>query len=518
MGTSSRYAQNGQKLEETVRDGVNTLRGTQWYPEGAVMVSKKYDPLTHRLAEAASFDRNGTPNGKVLDGEGALILSDGTDGSGSESFHREIYRKDGPPSRKPLPGVRWSSANENENAIAMQLAVVEAADFEELECVIQPPKPGEKPIKIHCRLEDPDPKALSIKIPLPNPYAQWAGAIYGQTTVKGHAGTFHFTQIVYSKKPERPASRTPSQNKPEKPNPVPRPISSASLGRMGAASKTRIEIDGLAFPPLAKSLAGWSLEDGLWVLFRDPAALIYRESRRAPWVVVRKFDYRPAGFVLLAKDQLLLWGTRPTSTPQRGIPYVVERSLDSGKEWKPLPVPSVDYLTAIKADRAMLLVSGIRLPKEGLPPGKDWFALPKTHFISNDKGQHYTEMVGPGFPMSAVVIATVPSPDGRKRAYVADASFLDPGYEIDLAEEPDAIPRRVLFVGIKPELVWSADSQVIGLRHEDTFFACYDIAEGRMECGEEELLSDQPLTRKQQEAVAERDRKIRLKLGIPPKK
>lgn len=175
--------------------------------------------------------------------------------------------------------LRRISAMGDGNTMARKVAASDVPDFEELECVIRPPDPDAEPIVIKC---SPDQSELTpTKIPLPTHSDNWSGTIYGQTTVKGPAGTFHFTQAIYYKSPERADGTASKAHRSAKPD-VPKRMY-LSRSREGA----KLEVDGVAFPPPERSLGGWTSNKGEWLLFGNPAALIGRDSSGSPWAVSR---------------------------------------------------------------------------------------------------------------------------------------------------------------------------------------------------------------------------------------
>lgn len=504
VGNNSRYTKDGQKIEETIRDGEKILMQMKWYPDGALMTLMTYDPIKQRVCDAISYSRDGSVNGEVKNGEGMLVLADADNDLTFESFFVEIFDKEAPTTRDSLPVWSHSSPSSKGNVITLSFTASDVADFDELEGVIQPPDARAEAITIRCK---PGEEVRDVKLPLPEDADSWVGTIYGQTVAKGRLGSFHFTQIIYSQTQE------PSQNE-EVSTPTPRRQPLPMY--VSESSDEGTKVGSLSFPPLRKSLGAWTSEAGQWVIFSHPAAIIHRKSPQEAWVVMKEFAERPAGLLMLGNEHLLVWSTKATATPQKGIPYSVEESTDGGKTWKTFKIPQVDFLKNIRFENGVLIISGIRLPKDGLAPEKDWFELPQTHFLSSDEGQNFSEIAGISFLSIGHVISKSSAPDNIHRAYLSDISFQGSFYEIYLADGPDTIPRKILNVSLKPEMVWSENSQILALRHGETFFAYYDIAEGRS--GYETLIAlsnktREPLTKKQKEEIREMDQKIRQMLG-----
>ncbi|CAN5771050.1 hypothetical protein BH09VER1_BH09VER1_46030 [soil metagenome] len=470
LGGRIQYYKNGQMSEESLMDGEALSGEMRWYPEGALMWYKVHDAKTHRVARAESFDRAGARNGEVRDGSGQLVGL--ADNGGEERFpfpaqmRVERYR-DGAMTSTPLPSLRWSSSGEmrDDAGVSMTFAPQDKAGGLEVEkCEIFPP--GGETI-----VYEPG-SSTEVKIPLPGGYRKWVGAVYGRTTVKGGGGPYEFIQVVWAKEKERPAAPERPETAAEREKP-----------RMMYLRDTRepVKAGDLTLPSLSKAVLGWSMRGASWLLYAEPAVLLQAPSERGPWRVVARYGDRPVSLVLLGKDHVIVLRTKATKTPERGIPYVVEETRDGGKTWQPFAMPPVDYPLGLGVQNGILLVSGIRLPKGGLPEGKEWFELPRTTFLSDDEGKHFTQMVGPSFFDIGMVQARSVAPDGQHRAYLMNTSFQDTSYQILLADRADTVPRMVAGGGTILVPRWAPGSDFLGFEDNGKLINLYNLKTGQIE-------------------------------------
>jgi len=222
VGVSSRYAKDGQKTEETIRNGKDVIAETQWYPEGAMMFCKKYDPATFKLAEAQSFDRSGQVNGTVQESRGKLVISEHLNGymPDEENFALEQYVGGNSPNRTELPTLLVNSVQRDDDTLRFRFRAEKIPGYDELSATIQPIMPGTEPVVVQLKVTGK--KAVpSTVVPIPGAAENWSGTVYAQCTAKGKLGTYSFTQLIYSGEPERvpeaPASKaTPAQPRPGK--------------------------------------------------------------------------------------------------------------------------------------------------------------------------------------------------------------------------------------------------------------------------------------------------------------
>ena len=220
VGISSRYAKNGQKIEETIRNGKDLLAEMQWYPEGAMMFYKKYDPTTLKLAEAQSFDRSGQVNGTVQESRGKLVVSENLNGymPDEENFALEQYVGGNSPNRTELPTLLLNSVQRDNDSLRFRFRTEKIPGYDELSAIIQPIMPGAEPVTV--QLKATDKKAVSpTVVPIPGAAENWSGTVYAQCTARGKLGTYSFTQIVYSGEPERVPEAPASSPAPPQPRP-----------------------------------------------------------------------------------------------------------------------------------------------------------------------------------------------------------------------------------------------------------------------------------------------------------
>jgi hypothetical protein len=85
--------------------------------------------------------------------------------------------------------------------------------IDELSARFEPLVPGTEPVT--AQWKSTDKKAPSATLPIPDGSENWSGTVYAQCTAKGKAGTYSFTQIVYSGTPE-PAPKVSAQPRAEK--------------------------------------------------------------------------------------------------------------------------------------------------------------------------------------------------------------------------------------------------------------------------------------------------------------
>jgi antitoxin component YwqK of YwqJK toxin-antitoxin module len=200
VGVSNRYAKSGQKIEETFRSGKDVLAETRWYPEGAMMVCKKYDPATLKLVEAQSFDRSGQVNGTVQDGRGKLVVCESLNGylEDEESFALEQYLGGNTPNRIELPTLHLNSVQRENDTLKFRFRTDKIPGIDELNAQIEPLVPGTEPVTVELKAINKKKAVPSTIVPVPGEAASWSGTIYAQCTAKGKLGTYSFTQIVFS--------------------------------------------------------------------------------------------------------------------------------------------------------------------------------------------------------------------------------------------------------------------------------------------------------------------------------
>ncbi len=476
VGVSCRFYQNGQKSEEIFREGERWRSESRWYPEGAWMLYKEFAADSGRTARAWSFDRDGKGNGRIENGAGSLVVlaEPMDDFRPAEEYRLETYEEGRTKQGAAFPTLKWTSMAGKGSARKVEFTTAVAGPpWKSVTAEIQLPEGfhSDGPLRFESEdLSTDRPKFGPVDITFPGGDS-WTGVLYAITTAATDGGSYHIKQILLESRPKRERSEPKST-----PKSKPEPRESRSWNR----DKRSIEVGGQELRR-RDAITGWHLSKQEWLLFRAPPLLVHQRGPEEPWRVVREIPFGPAGMAILPDKSLILWGTEPTGTPEDGIPYHVERSVDSGGTWKPFDIPKMDYLLGIACPNRVLVVTGVRLPKDGVPEGKDWFQLPRSFFISSDDGKHFVEQVGPSFVAIGTIESRSIAPDGRRRAYIEVASWLDTSYAVYVADGPDEIPRVVQSTGVQPAVVWSGNSRILALQANGRYFASYDFQTGQFE-------------------------------------
>ena len=466
--------------------------------------------------EGESFDDEGKSTGRVSSSVGFLVLADKLgERFGGGTFHLEVYEKDRAPRRIDLPAVRLNVAWTDKNRFSQNFLAITApreAAVESLKVYVRLPPGFTSANKLEfdsTRLKSGDTATFGpCGIESSQSLDQWRGRIFADVKVVIDGRTAAYKPEIWSNV-EMPATPPDASSSPESRPQPPQP--SNVTGSFALWHKGNPVVGSEQFPGYQQAVSIWSLEKNLWLLYERPAVLLTSADAGQKWTVVRRdLPYRPQGLTLLSADRLLLWGVKSTTTPEKGIAYVVEESKDGGKSWQDFRIPELDYLIGIGVEENVLVVAGVRTPKEGFPPGKDWFELPKVNLLSKD-GAVFTEIVGPSlFDIGAIESKSV-APNGRYRAYVSNESFLDPAFSICLAKSPDGIPARVLFTSTQPALVWSENSKILALRTGDKFFAYLEVETGQSDTCDITSLGKK--SEKEEETLAEFDKKVQAMIS-----
>ncbi|MCK5738277.1 hypothetical protein KAH55_03815, partial [bacterium] len=312
-----------------------------------------------------------------------------------------------------------------------------------------------------------------IMITMPEPPDKWSGK-----ALVDMQGVINGYKVRYQQPIRVKLAKTKKKNQSsiQKSEPLPRRTRPISLWMR---KKPAPQIDGKTIPPYSQAVDYWQLSKSRWMLYKSPSLLLTSKDSGKTWEVGRSdFAYRPCGLYVSSTNSMLIWGTKPTRDVNKGIAYVVEESKDGGNSWSEFKIPKADFLLSITVDNEKnLTVSAIRIPKEGIPEGKDWFEMPRTTFMSQD-GTNFTEIVGPSFSDIEKVHTKSIAPNGKFRVFLSVCSWLDTSYTLYLAKGPDEIPIQTTLPASKCEIVWSPNSRILALKRKGKFFAYIDTKSG----------------------------------------
>ncbi len=472
VGTWTRFYENGVKAEARSEGSYR-----RWYSSGQLMMEEIKDESGTVIARK-SYDSLGHQNGEVTKGIGSLIDCD--DLPRFEHYRLHIYELNKMTRLIQLPRPALSSGSgygNDSNVVDLRIRFQAPSDVKWAGGTVTVILPDSCKSKGSLRLEVPELRSgfsadlAPLVITLPTSWANWTGQILAdvQGSVEGHTVRYQHTLLERTPKKEAPpetsVGRTTSTSKA-------RPL---SLGWSGPPP----QIKGEPIPTNSKALACWALRDKRWLLYRSPALLLTSSDMGKTWEHARSdFSYRPCGlFFMPSADSLVLWGTKPTRDVNEGIAYVVEESRDLGKSWRPLVIPKVDFLLSIGGNEKACMVSGIRIPKNGIPAGTDWFQLPRTHFMSED-GKAFTELMGPSLFDNERVRTKSIAPNGRFRAFLSVLSLRERTYCLYFSKAADELPVRVGSFSTDGDMVWSSNSRILAVRCDGTFLAYVDTTTG----------------------------------------
>ncbi len=473
---STYFYENGQKKEETTIENSLMNSRTLWHPSGAIMARFRYGQTRSPGAaiEAESFDERGESTGQVQDEVGFVVLEN----------RIEVYDKNRAPRSIALPTLGLKHHYSPSSAkISGQLILREVggATFEKVSIRLLLPKECQTTNNLEfiaLELRPNESRGLGdLTIEFPKPFEEWVGEIRGEigAVVEGKSVRYQPVALAKAAKQDQPAT-VPKRTRAPRPHEL---TSSYRSGRKGSPT-----VQGEEFPPYRLVQAAWVMGSSHWLLYRDPPVLLASADGGKEWAVLRReLSYQPHGLTILSAERQFLWGTKPTATPEKGIPFVVEASKDAGMTWTPLSLPGLDYLLGISANENVVAISGVRLPKEGLTVDQDWFELPRTTLLSRD-GVAFTELAGPSFADIGKIEGKSTAPNGSCRAFVSNRSFLDASYAVYIAKERDSIPTPCWSAGVKPTLVWSENSKILAIQVSGSFTGCVEIETGRVEKSE----------------------------------
>ena len=314
-----------------------------------------------------------------------------------------------------------------------------------------------------------------VELKFPVPFRDWTGNIPADLSVEVQGRLLHY-QASALRKDQRLEEARLQPLPVATPAPKPHSIKESLIYVSGSGVFSKPKLAEGEAPPFQQAVDQWICGEEQWVLYDRPTLLLQSTNRGQDWQVVRKeFSYRPCGLACWSAQHIVVWGTKSTGTPERGIPFVIEESPDGGKHWQPIKgrLP-IDYLLGVAMKQQIMSVIGIRLPKTGLPEGKDWFELPRTSLTSED-GIFFTEMAGPNFFDDEIVEKKSVAPNNTARAYVLNGSFRGTSFVLYAARTPGEIPEYVASCTTRPDIAWSGNSRIVALQTNGVFMAYGDL-------------------------------------------
>ena len=489
-GAYTYYYETGIKSHES-----STKEEKKWFPSGKLMVHTVKDE-DGSVVSGQSFDRLGNQNGKVVNGNGSLIEADTTNHSLLRPLihHLHIYkhvlkqRFTGMP--LGLPSVTKASMDYNHSDIkfSIKFRIRACPNWEGGTVSILLPDGYSSDSTLQFTVESRNTKEDiglgSVEITLPHPYVKWTGSILADIDgiVKGYKVRYQ-QAIVQHKAEKEKAEPRPRSNRPRKPRAL------QTTGRSLKTSKHMPHNTGQIVPADGKIVDNWKLympdrQVKEWAIYRSPAMLLMKDGRGEDWKVVRKdFDYRPGGMVVHGEDYMLVWGTEATEDIGNGIPYHVEKSFDGGKTWSLFEIPKVDFLLSVREMENIMVISGIRIPKDGIAADMDWYEMKPVMIFSKD-GVNFVEQVGSSFldfGRGKTVTKSI-APNGKYKAFISAFHGMDStSYSLSFVKAQDEIPERIVSVPENSEIVWSADSQILAIKKDDKFVVRYDVKADKTE-------------------------------------
>ncbi len=484
-GVSQNFYSNGEKAAETGRSNQMTYE-KKWYPGGKLIVEKSYDDKG--LVSAQSFDRKSRPTGTIKNGEWVLVVCKELANEYQGDTRQVEFYQGGRLTRQSAAPEPIANYHYSPNGVTIEgtLEITPQEPLESISVVLSLPQniTSNKPVAFSANdiKSGYTVKLGDFNLTLPQPYKMWTGEVWADVEMVLADRTpvrYQYAAIRNIKERETFPVHKEEEVHEEKPR---ERTENYRLFKNGSPHGKSFES-----PPFAKVKEAWSDDKNSWLLYDFPSMLIFSENEdtdeETSYKCLRKdFSFSPQGLAFWSTHHFLIWGIKPTAIPEKGIPYVVEETKDWGKTWSAAKIPELDYLLGIAIMDKTMVASGIRLPLNGLPAGKDWFELPRTSLISSN-GVHFLEETTPGFldVLAGLVVSKAIAPNGRYRAFLSDHSFLDPSFELRAAKGKDNIPESMLSTGRTADIVWSGNSRIIALRAQDLFFAFVDLENGKSE-------------------------------------
>jgi antitoxin component YwqK of YwqJK toxin-antitoxin module len=508
---STFYYETGLKSREMSNQEEN-----KWFPSGQLMLHTMKDNAG-TIVSGQSFDTFGNQNGNVVNGVGSLIEADTGDYKSSLVSLLYIYKPTFPSISMGLPSIVAAIDYGPESSsvhLRLTFHVDSNSDWQGGTVTILLPEGCRSDDPLRFTLAEPvtnkEIELGSITITLPQPYEKWNGSILADIE-----GVVRGCKVRYQ--PVAARHEVQEEIKPTLQSKGPRKAKAFQTpGRSMKTSKDMPHHAGGFVPADAQPVDSWRLltpdrQIKEWALYRSPSILLVKEGQEEDWHVVRSnFNYRPGGMLVRAADFVVVWGTESTADVSKGIPYHVEKSLDGGKTWLPLEIPRVDYLLdmALNDTRDIILVSGIRIGKDGIPAGKEWYETAPIMMFSKD-GEHFIEQVSTvgdsGWGEQYVRSA---APNGKYKAFISMSHGIDStSYSLYFVKAHDEIPQWQQSLPEGCEIVWSSDSRILAIQKGGQIILYYDV-EG---CKIEEVPGgcDYLQSEKNNKAGLEFDQKVR---------
>ncbi len=471
VGAWTTFFENGTNATEISDD-----RHRQWLPSGQLMVDKRLGE-GGKVTSGVSCDSLGNTNGVVSGGVGILVHGEGYKRFGQYLMAvHEKGKRHAATIRLPRPNVSYGYSS-NTVKMTASFEIPQGTWEHGTVSLVLPPEihANVDPTFRVGKLESGYTTNLGpVTIAFPQDVEEWKGTIMADVNgvVNGHPVRYQHPIFSGIPKMDKPPA-TPRRRRPPKPYRV-----SHTSTRRGSKAPC---VGDKTMRPYSQAVAHWRLSKRQWLLYRSPALLLISEDNGNSWRIARSdFSYSPVTLQVRSEDSMLLWGTRPTKEVSEGIPYAVEQSTDRGETWQPLNVPKVDFLLGVGGNEKALMVSGSRIPKDGIPPDTDWFELQSITFVSQD-GTNFTEIVGPNlFGIEKIKTKSV-APNGKSRAFLSVSSWLDTSYGLYLAKGEDELPLNVISPPAGGDLVWSGNSRILAVRNKDQFVTYVDTTSGDSE-------------------------------------
>ncbi len=503
VGSWTRYYENGIKAQEV---SSNCL--AQWYPSGKLMLQKTLG-VAGKVITGSSFDALGNQNGSVSNWVGSLIEGEDVDRHGN--YRLFVFEKDRPFQSVMLPRPR-ASYNTSSNTAAVTVSFGsfdKGLDDVTLTLLLPQGSKSQGSLSFvvdHLR-SGGSTNLGPTTITLPQPWDQWSGKVLidVQAVVDGRSVRYQHHLFDDFPKPQEMGVRPRVEKKQ-----APRREAPFYIGN----NRPGPTVEGKTLPPYDQATDYWRLGDVAWVLYKEPALLLISADGGQTWRIARhNFPYRPCGLYVRSGDAVIVWGVKPTVDVSNGITHFVEESKDGCKSWSTFIIPKCSFLLGIGGNDDVMMISAIRIPKEGIPPDKDWFELPRATFLSQDS-TNFSEVVGPSLLDISTIKAKSTAPNQKFRAFLSVSSWLDTSYSLYMAKSLDEVPVPILNPCSAGEFVWSGNSRILALKSGTHFIAYVDTAANKS--GKVSFSSEDGASEKQKEELSALDMVVKDLLDSNP--